>query len=375
MGIISSILEQLFGTSSSDSQKAATTTDSLPPLSDADYEFLWSQLLEGVANGWYPQRILQFFNKLGDRGKIALWLEWLQRFGTKVLASSAPNRLLALRMIRLGELTQELPSLHSISEISYEIGRQLLAKEQMHSQPPQPSPPPVAPPPSSEATPTQEATPIEEGVEMLTLDQLVARLQEDQALLEQIAGQLGLENADPQTLIQRLTEQLTNLSENPPEESQDINYWFDRGLGQVKLGALEDALFCWDKVIELEPNFFQAWHNRGSSLAELGRFEEAIASFDQALTLNPDDPQLWHDRGKAYYQLERWSEALENWQKAMELNYNNHQIWYHQGCALEKLERYQEALDCYQKALEIEPTFEPAQTSRNAILEKFTPES
>jgi hypothetical protein len=39
------------------------------PLTDTDYEFLYMQLLDGVAHGWHEGRILRFFEKLGDRGR------------------------------------------------------------------------------------------------------------------------------------------------------------------------------------------------------------------------------------------------------------------------------------------------------------------
>jgi hypothetical protein len=37
-----------------------------PPLTDTDYEFLFTQLLERVAHGWQQARVLRFFEKLYD---------------------------------------------------------------------------------------------------------------------------------------------------------------------------------------------------------------------------------------------------------------------------------------------------------------------
>ena len=72
------------------------------PLTDTDYEFLYMQLLDGVAHGWHEGRILRFFEKLGDRGRQKDWVEWLDRFGTRLQSSASLNQLLATRMIRLG---------------------------------------------------------------------------------------------------------------------------------------------------------------------------------------------------------------------------------------------------------------------------------
>ncbi len=95
-------------------------------LTDGDYEFLFNQLLEGVAHGWHQVRIVKFFQKLEERGEPELWTAWLKRFSQKLPAS--PNviqRQLGARMIRLAELTQSHAKLQEIGQVSNEIGRKL----------------------------------------------------------------------------------------------------------------------------------------------------------------------------------------------------------------------------------------------------------
>ncbi|NES81635.1 MAG: hypothetical protein F6K10_09625 [Moorea sp. SIO2B7] len=99
---------------------------SSPQLTDTDYEFLFTQLLEGVSHGWHEERILKFFKQLGTRGDQKKWVTWLGRFGQKLLASPTVNHQLAAQMLQLGEITQSLPSIEKIGNASYEIGQQLL---------------------------------------------------------------------------------------------------------------------------------------------------------------------------------------------------------------------------------------------------------
>jgi len=94
-----------------------------PSLTDTDYEFLFIELLEGVAHGWQQARVLRFFEVLSERGKQELWIAWLRRFGERLLDSSVPNNELAARMVQLGEL-----GCGEITDIAYEIGMQLLTK-------------------------------------------------------------------------------------------------------------------------------------------------------------------------------------------------------------------------------------------------------
>merc|ERR1712178_526160 len=103
---IQQFFAQVFGSSSPlgrDDKNA-----SQQPLSDTEYEFLFSQLLDGVAHGWHEGRILKYFEDLGERGKAKLWVAWLER---------------------LGELAQSFQKIEPIGKTAYEIGRKLYSKE------------------------------------------------------------------------------------------------------------------------------------------------------------------------------------------------------------------------------------------------------
>jgi tetratricopeptide (TPR) repeat protein len=108
------------------SQKPEPDISSMP-ISDADYEFLFNQLLEGIAHGWHDRRIVKFFVGLGDRANQTDWVAWLERLRGK--ASALPpqsKRQLGTMMIRLGELTRSTTELNKIGVASHRIGKDLL---------------------------------------------------------------------------------------------------------------------------------------------------------------------------------------------------------------------------------------------------------
>ncbi|HHP7232507.1 MAG TPA: tetratricopeptide repeat protein [Xenococcaceae cyanobacterium] len=106
-------------------QPEAVLTSDLD-LTDGDYEFLFNQLLEGIAHGWHQARIAKFFHQLEARGELEPWVSWLQRFYQKFPASPSPiQRQLGARMMRLGELTQSHPQLQKVGVVAHEIGRKL----------------------------------------------------------------------------------------------------------------------------------------------------------------------------------------------------------------------------------------------------------
>lgn len=346
-----SFFGQLFGSKATQTNRKRKShgEDAQPQLSDTDYEFLFSQLLEGIAHGWHEGRILKFFQQLEDRGKQRQWVAWLERFGARVMASPAPNQQLAARMMRLGELAQSFPAIEEIGRTSYKLGRQIYNKNVGNVIWEYDGPDVERPVQSTvvEAEDTlveswdqnpQEATDTSaEGTETITLDELLSRLQQDDTLIAQMAQELGVDTNDPQAIIETLIQQF-QTAQQPTEtqtEPQTVEDWFNRGLQQANVGELESAIASWENALALNPNLAQAWHNRGSALGHLGKMEEAIASYNKAIELNPNDPQAWNARAHALYNLQRWEEAIICWDKVIELEPDLAQIWYNRGCALE----------------------------------------
>jgi hypothetical protein len=74
----------------------------MTPLSDAGYERLLMEVLEGVTGeNWTRDRVLV---KLGGRQNDRFFLSWFDRFGRRLLSSSMPHQQLSDRLLRLGAL-------------------------------------------------------------------------------------------------------------------------------------------------------------------------------------------------------------------------------------------------------------------------------
>lgn len=350
-------LQQLFAPLVGGSGQRSKSSEELPPLSDTDYEFLFNQLLEGIAHGWHEGRILKFFQQLNDRCRSKEWLEWLDRFEVTVLQSPSPNLVLAARMMRLGELAQSFPQIAPIGDKSQHIGRELYARQ---------SPPQIDTvweyegPDLVSADPGQG--PPQGQMETYSFDELVQRLPNDPGLVAHFAGFLGLESTDPQLVLQALmekfsipTEMLDKSSEKiaqpaeenaettefqPVENIQDIipdldveiqpspvkfpepstpEDWFYLGLHQAETGQLEEAIASWSEAINLDPNMGPAWQNRGSALGNLGRLSEALANFDEAVVQNPEDGHIWLSRGFVLEAMELKDQAIPSYEKALAL--------------------------------------------------------
>jgi hypothetical protein len=173
------------------------------PLSDTDLEFLFTELLEGVHQARGQAWAVKWLQNIEHRVTTAQWVEWLKRFGEKLLASSSPNNELAARLVQLGEL-----GVGEIGDVAYDIGMQVLNRNQGE---------PIweYDGPDIDSTNVlyteEDLSATEENPEgeyqTVTLDQLFVMLQQDETLRQQIAEQLGLETDDPQAIVETLMSQ------------------------------------------------------------------------------------------------------------------------------------------------------------------------
>lgn len=362
-------------------------------LTDADYDFLFNQLLEGVAHGWNQFKIIKFFQNLGPRGEEAHWVAWLERLSAKIpdVTNDSQRRLGAI-MLRLAEVTQSAAELSQLSAVSAQMGKKLffgkianLIWEYDGVD--------VVTPEAVAATKVSAHSDVDNSVaEEIIVEETIAEsaaslaradaeLENAESLVAEAAtiaiAESQTENHQETLLQSPQSANTANHKPNLPSVEQSstkeqenaesssgaldlVESWFNLGLKQANVGDLPGAIDSWQKALQLNPNLAEIWHNLGSALGRLEYYPEAVDSFNRSLEIDPQSAQAWNDRAHAFYQMEQWEPAVDSWDKAIAINPGNHQFWYHHGNALGKLQHIDEALASYQKALEISPDFQPA---------------
>jgi len=76
-------------------------------------------------------------------------------------------------------------------------------------------------------------------------------------------------------------------------EDKTVEKWLSEGDILYEQGRYEEALECFNKVLEINPNCADAWSRKGLTLARLGRYEEAIRCFDRSLSIRNDFEIIW----------------------------------------------------------------------------------
>ncbi|MCX7595708.1 MAG: hypothetical protein N2235_18500 [Fischerella sp.] len=222
---LKSFFQRLFGTKQAPAVGGDLQKPPPPPLNDTDLEFLFTELLEGVYQARGQQWALKWLRNIEDRVPKERWVEWLQRFGQRLLASPTPNNELAARMVQLGEL-----EIGEVGDVAYDIGMQLLRRNQGE---------PIwdYAGPDAQAADASEQSSVEaflsnqnsqdaEGVQNLregeyqtvTLDELFVLMQQDENLRQLVAQQLGIETDDPQLIIQALIDQFHAANQSTTEQ-------------------------------------------------------------------------------------------------------------------------------------------------------------
>jgi hypothetical protein len=179
----------------------------VPPLTDTDLEFLFTELLEGVHQIKGQTWAQKWLHNLEHRVSTQQWLEWLNRFGDRLLASSKPHNELAARLVQLGEL-----GVGEISNLSYDIGMKVLTGNPGEPVWEYEGPDAVE---NNLLIPANTEENLPEGeYKTVSLDELLMMLQQDEALCEQISQQLGVETNNPEEIIQVLVSQYNEANES-----------------------------------------------------------------------------------------------------------------------------------------------------------------
>ncbi len=379
---------------------------SITCLSDADYEFLFNQLLEGIAHGWHDRRIARFFKQLGDRGKQADWVAWLNRFQAKI--SSLPvqsKHQLGTIMIRLGELTQSsTEEINQIGAVSYRMGRELLFGNTQAMIWEYVGPDVVSKPSKLKLETEPELSiklpnelaafdsPTVEETEPKLFSEPLAQLSEthttninsieevalDSTLLENLNNSAKYQ-AEPEAADLLLTDNTPvnpnvsssvthpDFKDNDPvaidmqqvmqliQEDEELAQQISQKLNLSVVDPKQSREVVPDELNESSLELIESWFDLGLKQVSAGEFKKAIASWEKALKIDPNLSEAWHNRGSALGRLGNYEAAIDSFQNALTIDPDNYQAWNDRAHALYQLQIWSEAVNSWSNALKIMP--------------------
>jgi tetratricopeptide (TPR) repeat protein len=104
---------------------------------------------------------------------------------------------------------------------------------------------------------------------------------------------------------------------SPSDKAARVTLLLGKGQSLLNLEKNEEAIDCFDKVIELDENNTDALVKKGVALERLRKLSEAIEYYDRAIAADSSITIAYLYKGGIYNRLERFSEALECYEKAL----------------------------------------------------------
>ena len=107
---------------------------------------------------------------------------------------------------------------------------------------------------------------------------------------------------------------------------QTAKEWKDKGNGLVKEKKYKEALDCYTKAIEIDPNDPILYSNRSAMHLNLSEFDQALTDAEKAISLKADYAKGYLRKGKALEGLQKMKEALDAYKQGLEKDSQNTQL-------------------------------------------------
>jgi tetratricopeptide (TPR) repeat protein len=181
----------------------------------------------------------------------------------------------------------------------------------------------------------------------------------------------------------------------------EIGQAIDKALELHREGKLEESKDIYIKILQKEPNNFEALHflgviahqckdhqlaidlisksieimpknpvalsNLGNALKELNRFDEAIFKFDQAIALNSLSISAIFNRGLVLIRVKKLDQALQSFNAVIKIDSSSIEAFYSRALVLRDLGNWTEAIHSLDSAISLKPDYAEAYFERGAL--------
>jgi tetratricopeptide (TPR) repeat protein len=133
-------------------------------------------------------------------------------------------------------------------------------------------------------------------------------------------------------------------------------------------GQLAQAQTLYDRVLQLQPDNFDALHLSGLIALQSRNPTLAVELIDRALAINPGHADAHVNKANALRKLGQFESALASYDNAIQLRPGHAETHLNRGIALKELGKYTLAISSYDQAIALNPGFISAYANRGAAL-------
>ncbi|MGB3514239.1 MAG: glycosyltransferase 61 family protein [Microcoleaceae cyanobacterium] len=122
-------------------------------------------------------------------------------------------------------------------------------------------------------------------------------------------------------------------------------------------GREEEAIECWEKAVELQPDFLAAYQSLASLFQRLREFQKAISYYLKMLEIQPNSLEVYENLGLCFSAMNYLEEARAYCQLSIKIQTDYSPAWGNWGIILLKQGKLEEAIARLKMAIEIQLNF------------------
>jgi tetratricopeptide (TPR) repeat protein len=156
-------------------------------------------------------------------------------------------------------------------------------------------------------------------------------------------------------------------------------YWRSKGLTLASMRRSEEAIECYDKALEIAPDYQDAWNDKGNAFYDMWKLEEAHKCYDKALAVNPKYIWAWRNKAALYFAVAQFHDALISYDKALEVDPDDATTLHNKWQTLVKLRKNKEAqvqrkktLESLESLIQKGPDYSPSWVLRGGIFRELS---
>lgn len=146
-----------------------------------------------------------------------------------------------------------------------------------------------------------------------------------------------------------------NLFLTIPEEERTAQNWLLLGNILQDQGKIDEAIFMYNKAIDIDDNYYKAHYNLGNIYLNDGRPNMAIEEYKKVIKLKPEYAYAHYNLGCAYIKLGKYSKAKYELLVATDYKNNVADFHYNLAYVYKKLGKEKQAktyLEYYNKLID-----------------------
>jgi len=131
-----------------------------------------------------------------------------------------------------------------------------------------------------------------------------------------------------------------------------------------------NAILCYQRAIDLNPDFAEAHYNMGNAYQDLNMADQAIGAYQKSLELEPDNINAYNNLGIIRQELADPAAAMQCFQKALDIVPDSARTCYNIARLYSEQGNLTEATWYYQRALKIQPGYAKAFNGLGIVLQE-----